>query len=74
MRLFFTFLMCCSLTLGAQTFPDRVWHAANEKEAQPWQNDKARAFREYLIDSTKITGLMIVHKGKVVFDFGDLQE
>lgn len=74
MRLFFIFLMFCCLTLGAQTFPDRVWHSATEDEVQPWQNEKSEAFRKYLIDSTKITGLMIVHKGKVVFDFGDLEE
>lgn len=58
----------------AQSFPDRVWHQANEEEAKPWQNEKTRAFRRYLTDSTVITGLMIVHKGKVVFDFGDVEE
>ncbi len=57
-----------------QTFPDRIWHHASEEEARPWQNEKAKAFRKYLVDSTAVTGLMIVHKGKVVFDFGDVEE
>lgn len=74
MRFISILLLLCSFNLGAQTFPDRVWHSANEDEARPWQNDKTQAFSNYLIDSTKITGLMIVHKGKVVFDFGDLEE
>lgn len=73
-------LLYISLFMGsmvpgmAQSFPDRVWHHANEEEAQPWQNEKTRAFRRYLVDSTVVTGLMIVHKGKVVFDFGDVEE
>ncbi|MDF0708293.1 serine hydrolase domain-containing protein [Flagellimonas okinawensis] len=74
MRTLLSLFMLCSLTLGAQSFPDRVWHNASEEEARPWQNERTRAFRDYLIDSTKITGLMIVHKGKVVFDYGDLEE
>lgn len=73
-------LLCIFLFMGsmvtgfAQTFPDRVWHHANKEEANPWHNEKAQAFRKYLTDSTVITGLMIVHKGKVVFDFGDVEE
>ncbi|MEO2052106.1 MAG: serine hydrolase [Allomuricauda sp.] len=74
-HLLYIFLFMGSMVPGvAQTFPDRVWHPANEEEAQPWQNEKTRAFRRYLADSTVITGLMIVHKGKVVFDFGDVEE
>ena len=60
--------------LQAQDFPDRVWHDASDEEAKPWHNAKAQAFYRYLVDSTKITGLMIVHKGKVVFEFGDVSE
>lgn len=67
------FMLTC-FSLGAQEFPDRVWHRASPEEAKAWNNPKAEAFQEYLIDSTKITGLMIVHKGKVVFEYGDLEE
>lgn len=67
-------LFLCCTCVTAQVFPDRVWHRASESEAKAWQNEKAEAFHEYLVDSTKITGLMIVHKGKVVFDYGDLEE
>ncbi|MBO0323605.1 serine hydrolase [Muricauda sp. CAU 1633] len=67
------FFLCFS-GAKAQVFPDRVWQHASENEAKGWNNPKMEAFHEYLVDSTKITGLMIVHKGKVVFDYGDLEE
>ncbi|NAY92647.1 serine hydrolase [Muricauda sp. JGD-17] len=69
-----TALLLGCFTISSQVFPDRVWHRASDEEAKAWRNDKAEAFREYLVDSTKITGLMIVHKGKVVFEYGDLEE
>lgn len=67
------FMLTCFF-LRAQEFPDRVWHRASPEEAKAWNNPRAEAFQEYLIDSTKITGLMIVHKGKVIFEYGDLEE
>ncbi|SDR01311.1 serine hydrolase domain-containing protein [Flagellimonas zhangzhouensis] len=73
-KLCFAIVCLFAIQLCAQTFPDRIWHRASDAEVQPWQNEKSKAFREYLIDSTKITGLMIVHKGKVVFDYGDVEE
>ncbi|MEW2921780.1 serine hydrolase [Muricauda sp. ANG21] len=73
--LLFTLLfLLCFIGTKAQVFPDRVWHWASEAEAKAWNNPKKEAFHEYLVDSTKITGLMIIHKGKVVFDYGDLEE
>ncbi|KAB7530446.1 serine hydrolase [Flagellimonas olearia] len=73
-KVFTAFFILACFALEAQEFPDRVWHKASPEEAMAWQNPKAQAFQEYLIDSTKITGLMIVHKGKVVFEYGDLEE
>ena len=32
------------------------------------------AFHEYIVDSTVVTGLMIIQKGKVVYQYGDLEE
>lgn len=72
--LFVLLFLLCFISAKAQVFPDRVWHWASETEARAWKNSKAEAFHEYLMDSTKITGLMLIHKGKVVFDYGDLEE
>ena len=73
-NLFFLLAFLWTTILPAQDFPDRVWHDASDEEAKPWHNAKTQAFYRYLVDSTKITGLMIVHKGKVVFEFGDVSE
>ncbi|SFW24524.1 CubicO group peptidase, beta-lactamase class C family [Sinomicrobium oceani] len=73
--IFLLLLTGCPITrLRAQVFPDRIWHRASEEESKRWERKKTDAFREYLTDSTKITGLMIVHRGKVVFEFGDVEE
>lgn len=73
-NIFFLLAFLWTTILSAQDFPDRVWHDASDEEAKPWHNAKTQAFYRYLVDSTKITGLMIVHKGKVVFEFGDVSE
>ncbi len=32
------------------------------------------SYNDYIIDSTKITGLLVIHKGKIVFEYGDIEE
>ncbi|MCB0657026.1 MAG: serine hydrolase [Saprospiraceae bacterium] len=73
-KILFGLFLFGAVLLPAQNFPDRVWHEASEEESRHWHNEKAQAFYRYLVDSTKITGLMIVHKGNVVFEFGDVAE
>lgn len=57
-----------------QTFPGENWSFAETRESDSWDWEKGRAFYQYLIDSTNITGLVIVHKGQIVLDFGDIEE
>lgn len=39
-----------------------------------WDPVKTASFDRYIIDSTVVSGLMVVHKGKIVYDFGDLSQ
>lgn len=68
-------LLLLSCFLGqAQTNPGAEWTYQDNPEAEGWNREKRRALRDYIIDSTFITGLVVVHKGQIVFDYGDIQE
>jgi len=61
-------------TLSAQNFPDKEWNRIENPGKLGWDLDKMDTFREYLIDSTKITGLVVAQKGEIVFEYGDIEE
>ena len=47
----------------------------NEHPAESgWDSTKMREFNRYIIDSTSVTGLLIVHNGEIIFDYGDIRE
>ena len=58
----------------AQEFPGEEWTFNEHPEEQGWNLEKLRDYRRYIIDSTKVTGLVIVQNGQIVFSYGDLQE
>jgi CubicO group peptidase (beta-lactamase class C family) len=64
-----------SLTkLIAQQFPRTSWEHNLQPEKNGWDTIKLKSLRTFVIDSTQITGMMIIHKGSVVFEFGDVVE
>lgn len=63
-----------SSTVFCQTFPDKTWKSDTKTENENWDSDGLKTFREYIIDSTKITGLVIVYKGEIIFQYGDIEE
>ncbi|MDU8885784.1 serine hydrolase [Yeosuana sp. MJ-SS3] len=74
LKLFFFFwLLPITLTI-AQEFPQDKWNYHDNPEDDGWSISKSQEFTQYLIDSTNITGFIIVHKGKIVFDYGDISE
>lgn len=67
-------LAMTSLSGWSQTVPTEQWDYADDPASQGWAEDKLDEFRQFLIDDTHVTGLMIVHEGRVVFEFGDVVE
>ncbi len=55
-------------------FPGSEWNYFVHPEHAGWDTSKLGSFKKYLIDSTCITGFMIIQKGKIVFQYGDIQE
>ena len=58
----------------SQTFPDKTWNKYEDPAAHGWNPEKLRTYRDFITDSTVVTGLMIVQGGNVVFEYGDLVE
>lgn len=72
------FLLLTSLILSctseAQIYPDPDWTTNQDPAMAGWGDSQRTFFRHYIIDSTNITGLVIVHKGEIVFEYGDIEE
>lgn len=60
--------------ISETSFPDSDWKAIDHPEQLGWPVQKLDSFRSYIIDSSVVTGLMIIHKGKIVFQYGDIAE
>src|SRR6187431_125004 len=56
------------------TYPGSTW----EKIANPYQADwdslKLSTLRKYIIDSTHATGIVVVWRGRILLEYGDIEE
>lgn len=55
-------------------FPGKSWEFVSNPASQGWDVVHLEEVRNFLRDSCHTTGMMIVHQGKVVFHYGDVQE
>lgn len=63
-----------SNTILCQTFPGKTWEYNIDNSNENWDPEGLEIFEDYIIDSTVVTGLVIVHKGEIVFEYGDIVE
>ena len=71
---FFLLGMAMTLSLSSQNFPGKEWTFNEHPENDGWDIEKGMEFYRYIIDSTHVTGLVIVHKGQIILDYGDIEE
>src|SRR5689334_16167539 len=55
-------------------YPDSNWDRIVNPDDYGWDETKLKQLRSFIIDSTHTTGIMVVHSGKVLFEYGDVQE
>lgn len=55
-------------------FPDSVWHYVEKPDTLGWDIAKLVELDQFVINKTNLTGLVIIYKGKVLYDFGDTKE
>ncbi|MDR3713162.1 MAG: serine hydrolase [Puia sp.] len=70
----FLLLLSPSLLLRAQEYPDYNWQYAQNPGGAGWDKGQLEKLRKFLIDSTSITGFLIIHREKIVFEYGDIRE
>ena len=67
-------LLFVTYQIEAQIFPDKDWSSHENPSSAGWSNTDRSDFTRFIIDSTNITGLVIVHKGQIVLEYGDIKE
>lgn len=55
-------------------FPGEKWERLKDPGKRGWDIEKLSELRAFITDSCHTTGMMIIHQGKVVFDYGDVKE
>ncbi len=55
-------------------FPDSVWLANDSVEELGYDSQKLSEISKYIIDRLNTTGLMVVVNGKILFEYGDIEE
>ncbi len=58
----------------SQTFPQEDWPINENPSNYGWDPIQMASFNRYIIDSTVVSGLMVIHKGEVVYEFGALSQ
>ena len=57
-----------------ELYPDSTWDKIINPNDYGWDNTKLKQLRSFIVDSTHTTGMMVIQGGKVLFEYGDIQE
>jgi CubicO group peptidase (beta-lactamase class C family) len=72
------FLASCQTTTtpisSDQTYPDSVWQEITDLATSGWSATKLNDLKKFIIDSTHTTGMLVIQHGKILFQYGDIQE
>ncbi|MEO6131780.1 MAG: serine hydrolase [Saprospiraceae bacterium] len=55
-------------------YPGKAWEYLKDVSGQGWDMKKLDAVRQFIVDSANTTGMIVVHHGRIVFSFGDIEE
>jgi CubicO group peptidase (beta-lactamase class C family) len=55
-------------------YPDSTWKLSDDKTTESWDMNRINNLKRFIIDSTNATGMVAIHSGKVLFDYGDTKE
>jgi hypothetical protein len=74
-------LLICFAPVGAQisttpVFPGKTWEYVGQADlaAYGWSTEGLQKTSTFIRDSSHTTGLVVVHRGRVVYQYGDIQE
>lgn len=55
-------------------FPGEIWESEVDLKGQGWDVTRLDEVKAFVEDSCHTTGMMVVHKGKVLFEYGDIHK
>ncbi|HVW15011.1 MAG TPA: serine hydrolase [Mucilaginibacter sp.] len=67
-------LLAAVHTTLAQNAPGKEWRYFSDEQKSGWNLKRLDTLHAFLVDSTPVTGYMIIQHGGVVFQYGDVQE
>jgi CubicO group peptidase (beta-lactamase class C family) len=71
----FCFLTSCSgQNNSSHPYPVSDWEYEKNVSAAGWNQEKLNRLSAYIIDSANTTGMMVVHRGKVIFEYGNTKD
>ncbi|HLA58428.1 MAG TPA: serine hydrolase [Puia sp.] len=82
-KLFFTILFAPVFAISQQTnanppdnfvYPDSIWENLAQAGANGWDERKLNDLKKFVIDSTHATGILVIFRGKILFQYGDINE
>lgn len=75
-RIFYFLLLFLTVHFSSfgQTFPSEKWEINEQASREDWDQNKLNQLRNFFEDSTALTGMVIVHKGKIVDSYGDTKD
>jgi len=57
-----------------ELYPDSTWDKIINPNDYGWDKTKLNQLRNFIIDSAHTTGIVVIQGGKVLFEYGDIQE
>ena len=55
-------------------YPGRTWTYLKKPTEAGWDISKLNSLQTFIADSCNTSGMMVIHRGKVVFEYGDSKE
>lgn len=55
-------------------YPDSSWEFINDISKKGWNDDSLNKLKSFIIDSSNATGMLVIQSGKILFNYGDIEE
>ena len=57
-----------------QSYPGSAWQNLSNPEKNGWNTTKLTELRKYITDSANTTGMLVIQHGKILFQYGNVEE
>lgn len=68
------FLFSFTQIVFSQSSPKEEWQKIAQPTFSGWDRNKLSDVQDYIVDSTATTGMLIIHDGKMIYQYGNINE